>query len=226
MLDDTALAKLYPPPPEPEAAPAPATDAAGALYGTTLTDSPDPADEGLEATTTDEKAEALYGDPEPPPNVVSVPDNIRALREGDPDRKVYSPQSAYNRVLEDGLLDPLDGSPGNLPPEARPAVVAELREIAADLGLAPTDVELIRTRAGMARTTPVKPEAAIDDAVTQMNAAFGQDAKRAWLDARALVARDPRVAKLIEGLGLGNDGRTLVAIAQAARRQRAAGRLK
>ena len=53
---------------------------------------------------------------------------------------------------------------------------------------------------------------------TALRAAFGNDAEAALQAAQRFVARDARVGRIIDAMGLGNDAETVVMLAQAARR--------
>jgi hypothetical protein len=200
--------------------------AASVLYGDPVTAKTAAIDE--HAAT---KADALMPEHEASSDIrIDVPDYIkadRAERENDPGHKLFG-GSVYTAALPDTLFDSEveseDAPP--LTPEVKRAVIGELRLMAADLYLEAAEVKTIQQRAAIVRTTPVPAEKQQRDCVTGLNAAFGQDAAQALKDARALIARDTRVGKLIDSLNLGNDPETVLIYARAARRARAAGKLK
>lgn len=173
-------------------------------------------------TTQEAMAATLYAQDAPLPENPSVPGHIKDLRKEDASRLMYGPQSTLSSAIPDNLFADHE----NLSEQQKAMAVVELREIAGDLGLGPADVQTMLARAGAVKTTPRTAEAMREDAVAHLNAAFGQDAKDALITAREFVARDPRVAKMIESMGLGDDGPFIVLIAQQARRARAQGRLK
>ncbi len=142
------------------------------------------------------------------------------MRDQDGPRRLYSPQNTYADPIPDALFDHVV----EIAEPVRAAVVNELREISADLGLSVSDVANIRTRAAYLHKNPQDAGEQQKEARHVLKAAFG-DADRALQDARALAARDPRVRNLIHTMGLGNDPETLVMLTYAARRQRNAGRL-
>jgi len=184
----------------------PAADHASMLYGAPQ----EPAEEQPEAAPVDSV-----------PPQVDVPDTIKQLREADTTRKLYDPQKTYAQAIK---ADMFSGDE-NINPAVRDAGVAELREVAADLGLGVTDVAELHNRAGIVKTEGLAPEVAIDRCVDRFNEVFGQDAAQAYRDARALVARDPRVGALLDGWGLSSDAQTAVMLARIARREKMEGRL-
>ncbi|MEW6293903.1 MAG: hypothetical protein AB1544_11435 [Pseudomonadota bacterium] len=163
--------------------------------------------------------EAPDAAPEAPP-AIEIPANIAEMRDQDGPRRLYSPQNTYADPIPDALFDHVV----EIAEPVRAAVVNELREISADLGLSVSDVANIRTRAAYLHKNPQDAGEQQKEARHVLKAAFG-DADRALQDARALAARDPRVRNLIHTMGLGNDPETLVMLTYAARRQRNAGRL-
>lgn len=203
----------------------------------------------LTPITNEKAASVLYGDPAPAKTAIAdalmpeqeassdfkieVPEHIkadRAERDKDPGHKLFG-GSVFNAALPDTLFDAAEAESGSegappLTPEVKRAVVGELRLMAADLHLEAADVKAIQQRAAIVRTSPVSAENQQRDCVTRLNEAFGQDATQALRDARALIARDPRAGKLIDALNLGDDPATVLIYARAARRARAAGKLK
>jgi hypothetical protein len=199
FIDDTATAVA----PAPQDAAPPPQDA-----GTP------PANQAQQAAPTDQPA------PTDTVPVIEIPAGIAELREQDGPRHLFTPQKTYAESIPDAMFD----SVVELPQPVRTAVVNELREISADLGLSVSDVANVRTRAAYLHKNPQDPGEQRREAVRQLQSAFG-NADRALQDARALVTRDPRVGRLIHTMGLGNDPETLVMLTYAARRQRNAGRL-
>lgn len=171
-------------------------------------------------TTPDEQGQQATEKPPEEKPAIEVPANIAEMREQDGPRRLYSPQNTYAEPIPDAMFDHII----EVAEPVRVGVVKELREISADLGLSVVEVASIRTRAAVLReNTPDKYEQR-KETLRQLKSAFG-DADAALRDARALVARDPRVGRLIEAMGLGDDAETLVMLIYAARRQRNAGRL-
>jgi hypothetical protein len=211
-----------------------------------------PAGPTLTPTTHAQAANTLYGEPisakaaavenaeegSAPPSKqeesshikIDVPDHVKAERESDQGRKLYSAQAQFKSALPDNLFDPqeIEGEDAAAPisPEVRKAVVSELRDMAADLGLEPLEVKEFQQRSALLRTSPVPVSQQVQDSIDALNAAFGKDASKCLKDARALIAKDPRTAQIVDALGLGNDSRTILTLAHAARRARAAGKLK
>lgn len=183
---------------------------------------------GVDATETktpEEQAEALYGPKEEETAPVEIPPEIAKLRAEDSARTMYSPQSVFAEVIHDNIFAQAEDA-HTIDQKHIKATIKEMREIACDLGLSAHDAALLRDRAAALSREPVEAGKQIDVAVDMLNRTFGREAKQALNDARKLVARDFRVGRLIESLGLGNDPETVVTLARAARSQRNAGRLK
>lgn len=242
MNDATIAARLYgAPPPEPVAShPTPGDDAAERLFGASqqpqqATGARDPAarlfggpdadpgpaeDEEREPLTDDEHMARLYPEKPDPVELDTVPPEVKELRDAQ-DRRTFSAQTTYRDAAPDADFEAL-----GIDPEVGRKGMAEVRELFADLDLTPGDVRGLRERAEKLRDAPADAFAQREATVDALNREFGQGAKQALREARALVARDPRVAKMIETMGLGDDAATIVKLAHVARAQRLAGKLK
>lgn len=173
--------------------------------------------------TMEQMAETMFGEKKVTLLPVELPPGIKELRESDTARRMYSPQKTYQAVLPDNMFDDFP----DLDNVSKLSAISEFREIAADIGLAVDEVSYLRQRATELRNTPIDSVTQREDTVQALNAAFGQHAKQAWLDARALVKRDPAMVSIISSLGLGDDSRTILMLAHAAaRNQKISGRLK
>lgn len=170
--------------------------------------------------TEQEQADHLFGDKAAPVELEPVPDEVKALRDTT-ERRMFSAQQTLREAIPDAT-EPAEGFDLATTNKA----MAEVREIAADLELGPTEVQQLRHRAELVRAAPPAEAEQVDAAIHALNTRFGNDAKQALRDARALLARDPRAAKVIENLGLGNDPHTVVMLAERARAQINAGKLK
>ncbi|WP_398307375.1 hypothetical protein [Zoogloea sp.] len=177
--------------------------------------------------TSDERAqEAFYGKPEEVP-AVEVPENIKAMREADGLRALYSPQGSYASVLPDDLWAG-DETAKAIPEPVQRAALAELREMAADVAMSHDDVRALQS---IARQIPEAPSDADriawrEQAVTRLNETYGNSAAQAFRDARAFIAQDPRRAKLLDAKGLGDHPDTVLMVARLARQARIQGKLK
>ncbi|KAI3598728.1 hypothetical protein D8I24_5674 [Cupriavidus necator H850] len=189
--------------PQPPAAPAPEPDTAPPRQ-----------------RTAEELAAAAYPD-KPEPLTFDAPnEEVQAIRD-DLGRRMYSAQETFRKAIPDAT----EAAPGvDLANTNR--AVAEIREIAADLNLAPADISTIRSRAAQIHANAPSKESQVDASIEALNARFGNDAAQALRDARLLLQRDPRAARMIERAGLGDDPATVVMIAERARSQIAAGKLK
>jgi len=151
---------------------------------------------------------------------LELPDAVRELREADGERKMFSPQVQYRDTVQD---HPEDND------QVR-AFRAEAREQFADLGLSDQDARDVvgvinaELQAGIpaAETRAQWQEQALNDVVRQ----YGKDAPARIAEARALVARDPRVQKILDDTGLGSHPRVVALMIERARSERGRGRLK
>ena len=150
--------------------------------------------------------------PEPASAATSVPAAIAELRQSD--SKLHDPVKTFAPDLPD------DGSlPG--------ADVVEWRRVAGDVGADPQDVRSFRLLAKVHLAEPA------DDATV---AGWRLQAQTLIKDrgfndvdleaARRLVARDPRVAEMLDRTGLGSHPQVVERFITLARAQRVAGRLK
>lgn len=217
MLDQAAAAQLL------FGDTAPKSEASGNTDSTPPPAAANPTTQQVEAPeprTNDQQAEALFDNKEKPAPFMDVPDDVKAIRES-AERKMFDAQTALREALPDDDFKTDEHTAEDSAKAAR-----EVREIVADLELAPDDWKGLRQRAIDMRVEPVAEADQIDATIQALNARFGNQAKQALRDAQLLVQRDIRVAKIIEGWGLGNDPQTVVLMAEKARSQIAAGKLK
>ena len=213
--------------PQADSAPRPRTEAelGEALYGKPAA-APvlqPPAEEPPQQRTAEELAAAMYPKDAEPVQLDPVPAEVQELRD-DIARRMYSAQDTLREAVPEAPEETFTTE--GIDPAVGRKALAEVREMFADLDLGPREVQDLRQRAERLRDAPVDPIAQREAAVEALNREFGQGAKQAWRDARALVARDPRVGKLIEAMGLGDDPDTVLLLARTARSQRIAGKLK
>ena len=187
----------------------------------------EPAPQPQAERTQEERAQqAFYGQPEEVP-AVEVPESIKAMREADGARQMYSPQGTYASVLPDDLWAG-DETAKAIPEPVQRAALAELREMAADVAMSHDDVRALQS---IARQIPEAPSDADriawrEQAVTRLNETYGNGAAQAVRDARAFIAQDPRRAKLLDAKGLGDHPDTVLMVARLARQARIQGKLK
>lgn len=178
-----------------------------------------PSDEPPQPRTFEQIAEAHYQKDEPVP-LDPAPPAVEQLRD-DVARRMYPAQVTFAEVAPD-----TDFKAQGIEPETGRKAMAEMREMFADLELAPQDVQSLRRRAERLRDAPIGATAQQQAANEALNREFGPAAAQALQVARLLVARDPRVAKLIDHMGLGDDPETVVMLARKARSQILAGKLR
>lgn len=168
---------------------------------------------------------------DPEPFVDSnAPEEVQALREADPSRRMYSAQTVYATDLPDADFEAVVGQkgPDGVPFTQEQAVqaAATFREIAADLTLSATDVRELVPIFKAPPPTPEAQEANRAASFKWLNEAHGDQAGFALAAAQALVARDPRVAALLEKSGAGDDVRVVKKVVAAALKAVASGKLK
>lgn len=209
----------------PEAAPA---SAASRLYGGPAVEPTPPAAPTTQQAPTAapvQPEQALYGEEMLP--AIEVPENIRAMREADGLRQLYSPQGTYASVLPDDLWAG-DDAAKEVPEALQRAAIAELREMAADVGMSADDVRAFDAISRTVTEMPSEEERITwrEQAVTRLNEAFGDGAAQALRDARAFIAQDPRRAQFLETNSLGDHPDVVMQVARLARQARAQGKLK
>jgi hypothetical protein len=160
----------------------------------------------------------------------NAPDEVKALREADSARAMYSPQELFKNDLPDADFEAVVGKEG---PDGQPftqeqavQAASTFREIAADMSLSATDVREMVPIFKAPPPTPEVQEANRAAAFKWLNEAHGDQAGFALAAAQALVARDPRAAALLDHTGRGDDPRVVRTIVTAALKQVAAGKLK
>lgn len=226
MLDEsTAADRLFgnpTPPPQtlmggkeadtPPAATPANVDPAQALFGgsTTKGDTPNNTAPDRKAEdapqrppkTEEDMQKALFGEKEPKvkPN---LPQGIEEMRNADPDRRMYSAQTAYGSSLPDNLLADVEG----IEADTKQAAVREFREIAYDIGADTRQVQEFVNLANRTRANPPDSKTVVEwqaEAAKRLKQNFGDGADRVFAQAQALVNRDPRVALMLKTTGLGN----------------------
>lgn len=177
MSDDTSMAdRLYP---SSSAAAAPATPAAPSASPTSLAErlfAPDPVRR--------EDAEAGA--------------DVKANRDADPARRLFSAQGMYQDVLPDDVLPGLD--------------VVSAREVAADLKADPADVTQFVTLMRSLPTVTEETQAGWRAESKDLGIADADIAR-----ARDYVKADPRLHRLLDETGLGDHPRVVSRIVELAR---------
>jgi len=233
MTDFASMAaRLYgstTPAEKPVDAPQPAASAASQLYDAPTEPpqaTPDVPPAPVVETKPADVQQALYGKAEEPP-AVEVPENIRAMREADGTRQMYSPQGTYASVLPDDLWAG-DEAAKTIPEPVQRAALAELREMAADVAMSNDDVRAMQSIARQITEEPTEADRVTwrEQAVTRLNESYGTGAAQAFRDARAFIAQDPRRAKILDAKGLGDHPDTVLMVARLARQARIQGKLK
>lgn len=201
------------------------TQAASALYSTAdpAADAPVAQPPEPETMPAADAAGVLYGDP--PTVELDIPDEIRALREADRNRLLYEPAKHFSGVINDRTVE----LPDDMPQAVKAAALAEVANMAADLGMSPQDVEALRVVGVACNAAPPGHEqraAWQEEAVDRLNRQYGQGAAQAYRDAAAFAQRDPRVMAMLNEGGRGDHPDTVMIFARLARQARQAGRLK
>lgn len=178
------------------------------------------------AMTPQNRADALYGQPEVAE--IDIPDNIKAERDADTVRRLYDPAMTYGETINERVLfsDPTVAE--QIAPEMQRAVVKELANMAADVGMDNGDIRALQSVFSRVSEAPSE-ETRItwrEQAVQRLNEAYGKDAKQALADAVQFVRADPRRARMLEHNGVGDHPDAVVLFARLARQARVQGKLK
>ncbi|CAN7429090.1 hypothetical protein LJR034_002638 [Caballeronia sp. LjRoot34] len=144
----------------------------------------------------------------------NLPPEVAKLRDT-PERRLFSAQGSFASVqLEAAMKDvALDSA-------VKTAVAAEYRENFADFGASPQDArELVdaASRFGAEPMTADRDIANTNSAIQILNEHYGTDAEAALATAQEMIARDPRIARMLDATRLGNDPQTVLKIVQLAR---------
>ena len=194
-------ARLFQPSKPAAAAPAADLTDSEVLYGSNRESEPIT---GLKPPVyTDEQEEAAHEEQQAKSQALSeklaqarldaTPEHIRELR-SDPARVLFSPQVEFAQAMPDeAFFDP------QLPPEASRELAAEYREIAADVGMRPADLEIFDRAVAAPETNEQR------DALWQQSAALlerefgpGRKAVDAFVDAINFGEADPRRAAVLK----------------------------
>ncbi|MCF8203649.1 MAG: hypothetical protein K9J82_01135 [Methylotenera sp.] len=170
--------------------------------------------------TGEQIASAMYDKPELPPE--ELPPEVKALREAEPARQIYSDTTQYKAAGIDKALADL-GIEGQ-------AAEAEHRTWAgvfADLDLNAQDAAHVVGLATMDEPSAETMQVWPDEAKTALQDEYGPDGwEQALADARRLVGRDPRLKDFLNRTGLGNHPDVVRIAARQARAAIASGKLK
>lgn len=216
LAQEAVLSTLYDAPTEPAPQPrAPET--------------PNPSSESAPqqmALPREERSPIFDGQPEEAP-AVEVPESIKAMREADGLRQMYSPQGTYASVLPDDMMT-ADEAVKHIPEPVQRAAISELREMAADVAMSSDDVRALQSIARQIPSTPTEAERAAwrSQAVARLSETYGDQANQVLQDARAFIAQDPRRARLLNAKALGDHPDTVLMVARLARQARIQGKLK
>jgi len=172
----------------------------------------------------EELADSMYPKEAEPVKLDAVPSEVQELRDTI-ERRMYSAQDTLRDAVSDKANEKAWAEHG-IDPEAGRKGLAEVRELLVDIDFGPREVESLVKRAQYVRDSQPDTVTQREATVEALNREFGNGAAQAWRDARTLVSRDPRTAKLIDAMGLGDDAETVVMLARVARSQIVAGKLR
>lgn len=170
--------------------------------------------------------DTLYGGDGDVPDL-AIPGDIKDARNADTARSLYSPQVTFGKVIPETIFEG-DAEVAKLSAGMQRAVVAEVREIAQDLGMTTDDVLALRS-VGQRCNSPVTDATRQEwraEATRRLTEIYGADTQTAYQDAMNFVRRDPRFAKAIEHGGRADHPDAVVLFAKLAKQAKAAGGLK
>lgn len=149
---------------------------------------------------------------------------MKAVRE-DPAYRMFGVSEAA-RALPDNILDraigeviEVDGEVVPFDHEMAERGLSELRTMVADLDLSAGDMALVSQAVVLGESLKADPEkvnAAREQAVEMLNAQHGREAALAARCARAYVAKNPKLANLLERTGAGDSPQAITLIARRA----------
>ena len=180
-------------------------------------------------STEEDLADALYGQKDEPLPELEVPPAVKDLRKDDTARLFYSAEKQFANVLNERTLFAEESAAEQVAPELRGAVVKEVANMAADLGMSVGDINTLRTVAQVCDVTPPNDETRIqwrEQAVQRLNETYGEGAAQAYRDAIKFAQRDPRWVKALNENGRGDHPDSVLLFAKLARQAKVAGRLK
>lgn len=153
----------------------------------------------------------------------STPYAVQQARNEDSARRMFSATKAYSDSEVDWLLP----DAATLSEADRPAVLNELKEVAADYELSASELGQIRNWASIQKRD--KPDAAKQQAEGRKRLAerYGKHrADQVLEDVRKLVGRDPRFSRLLDNHRLGDDPDLLMMMAEKAQSMRNRGKFR
>lgn len=224
--DDIVAERLFGTPAAKEAPTKPIADPAARMFGGP--DTEPVVDSGpREPSTEAEQAAALFGKPEAPKVDLDIPADILAERQADKDRAMFSPKETFREVLPGSMWDE-DPDAENIPEHVRVAVIGEMREIVADMGMDTADVKTLRDLGATFKAEPSEEQiiAWREEAVDHLNRTYGNQATQALRDAQAFIAQDQRRGKWLELNNRGDHPKVIEVFAKLGRKARLAGKLK
>jgi hypothetical protein len=196
---------------------------------TTATPSARPTGTGTAVEAREQLASILY--PAAPPKTVDTAPNaeVAALRAADPARGMYRPEDQFGPnggALRDLALAVNPTASADALQRQRVALGAVMTDIGMDRG----DVsKLASFAAAYAAKPPTAEEKAAHEraSIKTLREQYGDAAFAGVLaDAKALVARDPRLREFMDKTGLGSHPWAISRLAELARTERGRGRLK
>ncbi|MEW5882087.1 MAG: hypothetical protein AB1761_16785 [Pseudomonadota bacterium] len=178
-----------------------------------------PPSEKPTARSAAELAEALYGQTA---FEIAVPDAVRQWRE----QNYSAADRLYDAPL--GAVATAVRTVAGLPEGAHEPLARELSAIARDTGFAFAEAleDFDRAAREVHALDDTGRAALRERALAALRTAFGDRADAALQAAQALVARDPRVGRILDSTGAGDSPRLVIRLAREALAQRAAGKLK
>lgn len=177
-----------------------------------------------------EASQGSAGSVEP---AATVDPEMQALRD-DPAERMFS-RPAAERTVPENLFDELigksieiDGQAVQVDDAIARTTLADLRQMAADLNVSSADVGAIDEGLKLAQSfkgDEQKTIAAREAAVDLLNAEHGDQATLAARAARAYVAKNPKLAQMLDRTGAGDAPQMIVMIARRAMTLHKAGKL-
>lgn len=173
--------------------------------------------------TDEEMAQGLFDEEDTPPPEVPETEEMQSIRR---ESAMFPAEAVKEIALSEfdqivGHTIPMDdGSTLTVTKEVTRKAAAEVRAMASDLSLSRDEIKAVREAFNRSASLKNADEqtriASREKAVDLLNREHGNEAARAFKAARSYIAKNPKLASMLERSGLGDDPETVATIARRA----------
>lgn len=185
-----------------------------------------------EPRTDAEMAEGLYAEEETPPADAPDDEDMQAIRR---DAAMFPAEAEKAIALSEfdvtlGVTGLVDGQEVTVTKPILRKAVSEIRAMTADIGMNQQEAaDFVANIKRIGTSKPIPDDQRIpnrEKAVDMLNREHGNEAARALKAARRYIAKNPKLASILERSGLGDDPETVATIARRALGLVRAGKLR